>query len=140
MLHRIIYVSRASAPLPLELKDILDWSRGHNRTLRVTGVMGFINGFYLQCLEGEESIVNTLLKQIGQDSRHSDLKILVNKPVFERAFPGWSMGLLTWNDETKKIFQSFNLSGPVDLYAADVTTIDSLVRNLTASDNWMALP
>jgi hypothetical protein len=139
MLLRIIYVSRASAPLPLELKDILTWSREHNRVLGVTGVMGFIDGLYLQCLEGEASVVNTLFKRIEQDSRHSTLKILVNKPVSERAFPGWSMGLLTWNDETKKIFQKFNLPGPIDLYAADMTTIDSLVRSLTASANWMAL-
>ena len=50
------------------------------------------------------------------------------------------MGLLTWNDEPKKIFHKFNLFEPIDLYAADVTTVDSLIRSLTASDNWMALP
>ena len=140
MLHRIIYVSRASAPLPLELKDILAWSRKNNRVLRVTGAMGFIDGLYLQCLEGEASIVNTLYKRIEEDSRHSEPKILESKPISERAFPGWSMGLLTWNDETKKIFEKFNPSGPLDLYAADAATVDSLVRSLAASANWMALP
>ena len=139
MLLRIIYVSRASAPLPLELKDILTSSRKNNRVLGVTGTMGFIDGLYLQCLEGEEGVVNTLYKRIEDDSRHSSLKILVSKPTSERAFPGWSMGLLTWNDETEKVFQKFNLSGPLDLYAADAATIDSLVRSLTASANWMAL-
>ena len=140
MLHRLIYVSRASSPLPLELKDILGWSRKNNRALRVTGIMGFLDGLYLQCLEGESNVVNTLYKRIEGDSRHSTPKILVSKTVSERAFPSWSMGLLTWNDETQKIFHKFNLSEPVDLYAADVTTVDSLIRSLTASDNWMALP
>lgn len=139
MLFRIIYVSQASTPLPLELKDILTSSRKNNSVLRVTGAMGFIDGLYLQCLEGEESVVNTLYKRIEEDPRHSSPKILVSKPIFERAFSGWSMGLLTWNDETKKVFEKFNLSEPHDLYAADAETIDSLIRSLTASANWMAL-
>lgn len=139
MLLRIIYVSRASSPLPLELKDILASSRKNNRVLRVTGAMGFIDGIYLQYLEGEESVVNTLYKRIEEDSRHSAPKILENKAISERAFPNWSMGLLTWNDETKKVFQKFNPSGPFDLYAADAATIDSLVRSWTASANWMDL-
>lgn len=87
MLFRIIYVSQASTPLPLELKDILTSSRKNNSVLRVTGAMGFIDGLYLQCLEGEESVVNTLYKRIEEDPRHSSPKILVSKPIFERAFP-----------------------------------------------------
>jgi hypothetical protein len=139
MLLRIIYVSRASSRLPLELKDILASSRKNNRVLRITGAMGFIDGIYLQYLEGEESVVNTLYKRIEEDSRHSAPKVLDSKAISERAFPGWSMGLLTWNDETKRVFEKFNPSGPIDLYAADTATIDSLVRSWTASANWMAL-
>lgn len=139
MLLRIIYVSRASAPLPLELKEILASSRKNNRVLGVTGAMGFIDGLYLQCLEGEASVVDALYKRIEEDSRHSAPKILESKSVSERAFPGWSMGLLTWNDETRKVFEKFNPSGSLDLYAADPATIDSLVRSWTTSSNWMTL-
>lgn len=139
MLLRIIYVSRASSSLPLELKDILACSRKNNPALGVTGAMGFLDGLYLQYLEGEASVVTMLYKRIAADSRHSSPKILESKPVSERAFPGWSMGLLTWNDETRKIFQKFNPSGELDLYDADAATVDSLVRSLTASANWMAL-
>ncbi|NDP63930.1 BLUF domain-containing protein [Polaromonas sp.] len=139
MLLRIIYVSRASSSLPLELKDILASSRKNNRALRVTGAMGFLDGLYLQYLEGDASVVTTLYKRIEEDPRHSEPKILESKAISERAFPGWSMGLLTWNDETKKVFQKFNLSGSLDLYDADAATIDSLVRSLAASANWMAL-
>ena len=139
MLFRIIYVSQANTPLPLELKDILISSRKNNRVMRVTGAMGFIDGLYLQCLEGEEDVINTLYKRIAEDPRHSAVKTLVSKPIFDCAFSGWSMGLLTWNDETKKVFEKFNLLDPHDLYAANPETIDSLVRSLTASDNWMVL-
>ncbi|MDB5937809.1 MAG: hypothetical protein JWP77_173 [Polaromonas sp.] len=139
MLLRIIYVSRASSPLPLELKDILASSRKNNRALRVTGAMGFIDGLYLQYLEGEESVVNALYKRIEEDSRHATPKVLDSKPISERAFPGWSMGLLTWNDETRMIFEKFNPSGAFDLYAADAATVDSLVRSWTGSANWMGL-
>ena len=139
MLFRIIYVSQANTPLPLELKDILISSRKNNRVMRVTGAMGFIDGLYLQCLEGEEDVINTLYKRIAKDPRHSAGKTLVSKPIFDCAFSGWSMGLLTWNDETKKVFEKFNLLDPHDLYAANPETIDSLVRSLTASDNWMVL-
>lgn len=139
MLFQIIYVSRASSSLPLELKDILASSRRNNPALGVTGAMAFLDGLYLQCLEGEESVVTALYQRISQDSRHSAPKILKVKQISERAFHGWSMGLLTWNDETKKIFQKFNPSGSLDLYDADAATIDSLVGSLRASANWMAL-
>jgi len=133
------YVSRASSPLPLELKQILATSRKNNSVLGITGAMAFLDGLYLQCLEGEADVVNTLYKRIEEDSRHSAPKILKSKPVSERAFPGWSMGLLTWNDETKRVFEKFNPSCPLGLYDADATTIDSLVRSLRASANWMPL-
>jgi hypothetical protein len=139
MLIRIIYVSRAQSSLPLELKDILASSRKNNRPLGITGAMGFLDGLYLQYLEGEASVVNALYQRIEQDARHSAVKILESKTVSERAFPGWSMGLLTWNDETKRIFEKFNPSGPFDLYAADAATVDALVQSWTASANWMAL-
>ena len=140
MLLRIIYVSRASSPFPLELKDILASSRKNNRVLGVTGALGFIDGVYLQCLEGEASVVNSLYKRLQEDPRHMELKMLENKLVSERAFPNWSMGLLTWNDEIKKVFQKFNPAGVFDLYAADANSIDSLIRSWTATDNWMTLP
>ena len=139
MLIRIIYVSQAQSSLPIELKDILASSRKNNRPLGVTGAMGFLDGLYLQYLEGEASVVTALYKRIEQDPRHSAVKILESKTIAERNFPGWSMGLLTWNDETKGIFQKFNPAGPFDLYAADKGTIDSLVRSWSASANWMAL-
>lgn len=139
MLIRVIYVSRASSPLPLELKEILASSRKNNPALRVSGAMCFIDGVYLQCIEGEASVVDTLYQRIERDARHTAPKMLEHQPISERAFPGWSMALLTWNDETKKVFRSFNPDSGLDVYSADPATIDSLIRAWAATSNWMTL-
>ena len=105
---RIIYVSRANSLLPLDLKDILATSRKNNHALDISGAMCFIDGVYLQCLEGEADVVDALYQRIESDTRHSAPRILARQSISNRAFLGWSMGLLTWNDETKKVFHSFN--------------------------------
>jgi hypothetical protein len=139
MLSRVIYVSRASSALPLELKDILASSRKNNPRLGVSGAMCFIDGVYLQCLEGEASVVDALYQRIEKDARHTGPKMLEKKAVSERAFPGWAMALLTWNEETKKVYSTFNPDSGLDVYLADPATIEPLMRTWAATSNWMTL-
>ena len=139
MLIRIIYVSKASSSLPLELKDILAVARKNNPALGVTGAMCLIDGTYLQYLEGKEAVVDVLYKKIESDGRHSAPKLLERRSISERTFPNWAMALLTWNDETKMLFRRFNPDTALDAYAVDSATIDPLIRAWADSKNWMAV-
>ncbi len=139
MLIRLIYVSRAKSALPLELKDILAAARKNNPILGISGAMCFIDGVYLQYLEGEAAAVDGLYQKIENDSRHTGSKVLDRQPIGAREFPKWDMALLTWNDETKAIFRRFNPDRALDAYAADPATIAELLRTWAGTSNWMTL-
>lgn len=139
MLIRTIYVSRASSPMPLELKDILAVSRKNNPVRGISGAMCFLDGVYLQFLEGEAVIVDALYQKIEKDSRHTDVKMLVHEPIAQREYPKWSMALLTWNEEIKTLFSRFNPGSECDLYTADPATVAPLLREWAATNNWMTV-
>lgn len=139
MLIRTIYVSRASSPMPLELKEILAVSRKNNPLLGIGGAMCFLDGVYLQFLEGEAAAVDALYQKIEKDPRHKDVKMLVHEPIAQREYPKWSMALLTWNEETKALFGQFNPNSACDLYAADPANVDALLRAWAGTNNWMTV-
>ena len=139
MLIRLIYVSKASSPMPLELKNVLASSRKNNPVLGITGALCLIDGIYLQCLEGQAAAVDALFHKIQKDSRHSATKLLERLTVSERSFPGWAMALLTWNEETKAVFRLFNPDSAPDAYAVDPATVDSLLQAWSKTTNWMTV-
>ena len=139
MLIRLIYVSRASSAMPLELRGILAFARKYNPTVGLTGALCLINGVYLQYLEGEEKVVDALYQKIEKDSRHSASKVIKRNAVLTRAFPDWSMALLTWNEETKQIFLRFNPGSELDAYLVDPVTAEKLMQTWAATPSWMTV-
>lgn len=139
MLIRTIYVSHSTAPLPLELKEILAVSRKNNPGRGISGAMCFLDGVYLQFLEGEAVAVDALYQKIEKDPRHTDVKMLVHEEISQREYPNWSMALLTWNDEIKALFSKFNPNGACDLSAADPATVAALLRAWAGTKNWMTV-
>ena len=139
MLIRTIYVSHSTAPLPLELKEILAVSRKNNPGRGISGAMCFLDGVYLQFLEGEASVVDGLYQKIEQDPRHTHIKMLVHEPIAQREYPQWSMALLTWNDEMKAIFSRLNPNSARDLYMADPATVAALLREWAGTNNWLTV-
>lgn len=139
MLSKIIYVSRSSSPMPLELKDILATSRKNNPVFGISGALCFLDGIYMQWFEGEATAVNALYKKIENDPRHTDVKLLVHETISLREHPKWSMALLTWNEETKEIFRAFNPGIGLNAYATDPKSVTMLLRTWSATSNWMIL-
>lgn len=76
MLIRLIYASRTRSLGTMDVKDILERSRQNNTALGVTGALCLSNGIFLQRLEGDRMVVNTLYHRILQDARHYDPAIL----------------------------------------------------------------
>jgi len=97
-LVQIIYISRstfenADAVNKIEpnVVRILAKSRSNNRKNGLVGVLYFGDGVFFQCLEGEESAVNTLFSKIEQDPRHKDVQLISKKYVSKLSFPDWAM-------------------------------------------------
>jgi Sensors of blue-light using FAD len=92
-MRQLLYVSNtASEIVPGDLDDILTASRRNNALIGVTGLLLFIDGGFLQMLEGEEIAVRTLYARIAVDRRHVNPRLMLDREMPARAFPGWSMG------------------------------------------------
>lgn len=88
-----IYASAATASLgPRALRALLSRARENNGRLEVTGVLLYVDGSFLQVLEGETEVVDELFLQIAGDPRHHNVTEIIREPIARRAFPDWSMG------------------------------------------------
>ena len=92
-MHQVIYSSAAAGPFSeLELTALLVAARVNNGRLGVTGILLYHEGSFLQALEGDEHVVNSLYEKIGKDKRHSRVFTLLRREVDARHFDQWQMG------------------------------------------------
>lgn len=93
MLEQIIYMS-ALAPHADEscLKDILAESMARNPAQHVTGLLLYVNGSFLQVVEGGPEELAELYARISKDPRHTAMAKISQHPIEEREFGDWSMG------------------------------------------------
>jgi len=92
MLYQLFYSSiSAKKMMKSHLYMILRQARLNNKLSNVTGLLVFVDGLFLQVLEGEESAVKNIFENIKSDKRHGDINILFEGNVKERAFPNWEM-------------------------------------------------
>ncbi|MCX9157265.1 BLUF domain-containing protein [Niveibacterium sp. 24ML] len=93
MLVRLLYASRAAAPLQASVIDaILAQSRAHNPKLGITGMLCYSDDLFLQVLEGGRDEVCELYNTIVRDDRHTSVRLLSFEEIPERRFGGWTMG------------------------------------------------
>jgi hypothetical protein len=99
MLHRMVYVSAARAPLAAEdLAQILATSRWNNARDGITGLMLYHDRQVLQVLEGEGAQIERTFRRIALDRRHGGLITLWSGPADARVFADWQMGLVRLPD------------------------------------------
>jgi hypothetical protein len=92
-LHTLVYTSVASQKMTDDaLKDILGKSRRKNDTGEITGMLLYMDPYFIQVLEGEEAAITTAFDRIKQDPRHQKVSIIYKKPIAERCFADWTMG------------------------------------------------
>lgn len=90
----LIYVSLSTLRLPAEAGEIdaiVDWSRGRNRELDVTGALVFTEKRFSQYIEGPASGVDALIASISRDPRHRDVDVIFRKPIPQRRFGTWQL-------------------------------------------------
>ncbi len=82
MLVRLLYASRAAAPLTaLVVESILAQSRAHNPRLGITGILCYSEDLFLQVLEGGRDEVCELYNTIVRDDRHTNVRILTYEEI-----------------------------------------------------------
>ena len=134
---RFAYASHACATAEDDIPGILAWSRQANPELGVTGVLCFLDGVYMQYIEGEETALEALFSSIRKDARHHDVTLLERRAVPRRAFSEWVMSLLEWDDKTRNVFRSFSPGKNLSPFASDPSTSAPLVRALIRGAGWV---
>jgi hypothetical protein len=95
-----------------------------NKRIHVTGFLCANKHFFLQCLEGEQEVVEHLFQKIELDSRHHDAKILRREFINERSFPAWSMSGILGIDSHQEILGQFSNEKTFEPY--ELNSKDSL--------------
>lgn len=93
MIRQLVYRSRESYPMATEdMIRLLLAARDYNRQAGITGMLLLRDGVFMQLLEGDPDEVLRLYRHIGDDARHHDVELLLDRTVATRLLPGWSMG------------------------------------------------
>jgi hypothetical protein len=103
--HQLLYVSNTTRDAdPAMLEDILAASRRNNPPLGITGMLLYVDGGFLQVLEGREETLSALLNKIAADKRHWNTQVLLKRTA-EPVFRDWSMGFHRVEDGDGAMFQ-----------------------------------
>ena len=94
-LRQIFYISRVPPGLrDADIAAILSESRMRNRKRDITGALTVTGEYFGQFIEGRPADVEPLMASLARDTRHVDLKVMVDRLSSKRAFPRWSMGFV----------------------------------------------
>lgn len=138
-LIQLIYISRSTfTPQGLQMgiesnvARILAKSRINNRRNGLVGVLYFGDGCFFQCLEGEETAVDTLFAKLAADNRHKDIIVFSRKMVSALSFPDWAMKYVPIEKPMTQLLQSRGYK-TFDPYKFDAEMIQSVMSLLHAS-------
>ncbi len=108
-LYCLVYTSISSKKMSDgDLKNLLNKSRAKNATLNITGMLLYLDPFFIQVLEGEEDAIIERFNIIKQDSNHHKVSLIYKKPADRRNFPDWTMGFKKMSDEDVAEIEGFS--------------------------------
>lgn len=94
-LFRTAYVSRCDVAMQRgDLQALAQQARTDNAAQDITGFLVYRAGMFFQCLEGPHDAVESLMRRIQADSRHSRLLVVLRQRINRRDFNDWAMRLV----------------------------------------------
>jgi len=85
----------------------------------------YVDGQFLQVLEGEQEVVSALLEKISKDHRHRDIKVVYKTAIERRTFNAWQMAYVS--PSAKELATWAGLS--------NTTTLESTLKTLENEPN-----
>ena len=139
-LRQLVYYSTSLlAPLDAggrdEINNILQSAQTHNKSKGVTGALTYNEFHFAQVLEGSPFAVEEIFARIKADPRHAHVRVVEEKRIVRRDFPGWIMAYVgDWNS-TETISSNFQLTDIVgDANKNAVVLIEMMKFFLKSSD------
>lgn len=96
MPYQIIYSSSSTTPMQTDdLEDILESARESNAEAGISGALVYVDGFFLQILEGDAEALLQLMRRISSDVRHEKVTVLRQAEVPAAMFSDWTMAYVS---------------------------------------------
>ena len=134
MLVRLLYASRAGAPVTIDmLEAILGQSRRNNPPLGITGILCHGGDVFMQVLEGGRDAVNMLYNRIVRDERHDPVTLLHYQETTERRFAGWTMGQVNLAKVNPSTLLKYSDKPQLDPFATSGGVAMALLEELMAT-------
>lgn len=109
MPYQLIYTSTASPDLTqADIMAIMQKARENNKLRGITGITLYKNGNFMQVIEGEREVVESLYQSISRDSRHMNVMAIMTRYVPEREFGEWSMGIRDLSNFDLRTLEAYN--------------------------------
>ncbi len=122
MLWQLIYSSKAELPMSeAALEEILADARAGNEKRDITGALVYVDGVFVQILEGDRDDVNRLLASIADDPRHRSLKVIYEAEVEQRGFASWRMAYLAPTREQMLAWAGLPAATTIEQLLADIS-------------------
>lgn len=88
----IVYYSKATQAFDDEsLRALAEQSSQANAKVGISGLLMYVDGYFMQYLEGENEPLSKLISKISADNRHTVLKQFSTSTLTARLFPAWNM-------------------------------------------------
>ena len=131
-LFQIVYSSTATHPFSrAELLKLLQVSVQRNAQAGITGLLLYLDGTFMQVLEGEEDAVIGLYARICRDPRHHHVIPLIHELVKKRDFPDSAMAFRDLETAGLRNLRGYSefLNTPLngDLLAEDIPRCQKLL-------------
>lgn len=112
MPYQIIYSSESATPMQMdELEELLEHARRSNAEKGITGALIYVDGVFLQILEGDMETVQELMGKISKDFRHETVTVLKEGAIPSAAFRDWEMAYVSATQE--QVAEWAGLSGTI---------------------------
>lgn len=131
MYERILYVSRAAPETDqAEVYRIIRAAHARNRAEGLSGALVFLDGHFVQLLEGPAPAVAAGLARIRADRRHHGLELRMRERALCALFSGQAMALRTRTCLGEGVLAAFGYRRG---FPAEVLPADALVEFLVAA-------
>lgn len=98
-IRRLLYTSEsrltpAALTVEQQVAEIARQAAARNSQVGITGLLAFVEGQFIQILEGDSDTVEATFERICCDFRHAQVKLVDLVAVKERLFDGWGLALM----------------------------------------------
>ena len=134
MFDRLLYVSHASTHLsPRDVYDIIRGAHNRNSRFGLTGGLLYMDGQFVQVLEGEAFRLRQRFAVIAADPRHRDVQVRYSATALERLFPDDWMALRLQGEIDPQVLTALGYQAGLPAEQFDGSALVELVQACCAT-------